>query len=162
MSILHPEVQNAANRLILLSKEQGINIVIINTFRTEALQSAIYSQGRKSLDYVNKLRQKAELDLITEKDNKWATNAKQAKLSYHGYGLAFDIAIIKEDSTVETINKKIDWSSDSVLPWLTVGRLSKQINGLEWGGTFSASPDLSHYQMTFGLTITDLLNGIEP
>lgn len=162
MENLHPKVREAAEHLIAISKARGLNIVIINTLRLPEHQEAIYSQGRKSLDYVNKLRQKANLNYITEKDNKWATNAKSSKLSYHGYGLAFDIGIIKEDGVLEIATKKLDWSAATLTPWLTVARLSKQINGLEWGGTFSASPDISHYQMTFGLTITDLLNGIQP
>jgi len=161
INTLHPKVQAAANTLINLAASNGVQIEIVDALRGEARQAAIYAQGRKSLEYTNKLRARAELPPILESDNKWATNSKHANLSYHGYGLAFDIGIHSEGQLL-IASKKVDWSSPGIEPWLTVARLSKQINGLEWGGSFTASPDIAHYQMTFGLTITDLVKGILP
>lgn len=161
---LHPVVKEKALLLQKLAKETlGINIIFTQTLRTEAEQAALYAHGRRSLEKVNDLRRKANMPPITIKENTWRTNAKTIKNSYHGYGLAFDIAITSPNGkTINWDTKRTDWNSDGLSDWLQVGKLSKQIPGLEWGGTWSSSPDISHYQYTFGLTIKDLMDGKKP
>lgn len=160
---LHPTVKEKALELQRLAKEElGINLIFTQTLRTEAEQVALYAHGRKSLEKVNVLRDKAGLPPITAAENTWRTNAKTIKYSYHGYGLAFDIAIVSPNGkTIEWNVKKTDWNADGISDWLQVGALAKRVE-LEWGGTWSSSPDIPHYQYTFGLTIRDLIDGKKP
>jgi peptidoglycan LD-endopeptidase CwlK len=160
---LHPIVKEKALKLQELAGQLGIRVIFTQTSRTEAEQIALYAHARKSLDKVNELRAAAGMPAITAKDNTWKTNAKTIKNSYHGYGLAFDIAITSPDGkVVEWDTKKTDWNKDGLSDWIQVGKLSKQIEGLEWGGFWSSSPDIPHYQYTFGLTIKDLIDGKKP
>jgi peptidoglycan L-alanyl-D-glutamate endopeptidase CwlK len=160
---LHPTVKEMALMLQKLALEKGIKIIFTQTSRTEAEQIALYAHGRKSLDKVNALREKAGMPKITAAENTWRTNAKTILNSYHGYGLAFDIAIVSPDGkTIEWDVKKTDWNKDGISDWLQVGKLSNDVPGLEWGGYWSSSPDIPHYQYTFGLTIKDLIDGKKP
>lgn len=160
---LHPTVKEKALELQKLAFDKlGIKIIFTQTLRTEEEQVALYAHGRKSLDKVNALRLKANMPAITAAENTWRTNAKSVKNSYHGYGLAFDIAIVGNDGkTIIWDVKKTDWNADGLSDWLQIGKLSKDID-LEWGGTWSSSPDIPHYQYTFGLTIKDLIDGKKP
>lgn len=159
---LHPVVKEKALLLKAAASNLGINIVFTQTSRTEAEQIALYAHGRKPLDKVNELRLKAGMPTIIAKENTWRTNAKSIKNSYHGYGLAFDIAVVSPDGKIITWDiKKTDWNKDDLSDWIQVGKLAKNI-GLEWGGLWSSSPDIPHYQYTFNLTIKDLIDGKKP
>ena len=159
---LHPVVKEKALKLQEAAKALGIRIIFTQTSRSEEEQVALYAHGRKPLDKVNELRKKAGLPVITAKENTWRTNAKTIKNSYHGYGLAFDIAITSPDGKVVNWDvKKTDWNKDGLSDWIQVGKLAKDID-LEWGGLWSSSPDIPHYQYTFNLTIKELMNGKKP
>lgn len=160
---LHPVVKEKALALQKLALDRlKLKLIFTQTMRTEAEQVALYAHGRKTLDKVNVLRAKANMAPITKVDNTWKTNAKSIANSYHGYGLAFDIAITSPDGKTVTWDvKKTDWNSDKLSDWLQVGALAKEL-GIEWGGLWSSSPDIPHYQCTFGLTIKDLMNGKKP
>jgi peptidoglycan L-alanyl-D-glutamate endopeptidase CwlK len=71
--------------------------------------------------------------------------------SYHNYGLAVDL-VFKDASGQWT------WNSAQ---WKQLGYIGKQI-GFEWGGDWRSFPDSPHFQYTFGLSISDLLNGQRP
>ncbi|HBP63642.1 MAG TPA: cell wall biogenesis protein [Desulfosporosinus sp.] len=77
------------------------------------------------------------------------TNARGGE-SYHNWGLAFDASPI--------INGKL---SDDTAAFKKMGKLGEQL-GLEWGGSFKSIVDLPHFQVTFGLSNEDLLNGKRP
>jgi len=51
--------------------------------------------------------------------------------------------------------------SKDINKFKTMGRLGEQV-GLEWGGSFKDLVDYPHFQYTFGLSTTDLLNGAAP
>lgn len=69
---LHPYVKVLAEKLVAEAKKQGLNIKVIDTYRSVARQDYLYAQGR------------------TEPGN-IVTNAKgSAKSSYHQWRLAFD------------------------------------------------------------------------
>ncbi|MGM0529680.1 MAG: RHS repeat-associated core domain-containing protein [Bacteroidota bacterium] len=72
------------------------------------------------------------------------TNAKGGQ-SYHNYGLALDV--------VEIRNGKAIWNTN----WSGISRIGIN-NGFEWGGNFRSISDKPHFQMTFGYSISDLLN----
>jgi len=77
------------------------------------------------------------------------TNARGGE-SYHNWGLAFDASPIE--------NGKI---SNNIMLFKKMGKLGEQV-GLEWGGSFKSIVDYPHFQVTFGLSNEDLLNGKRP
>ena len=74
---------------------------------------------------------------------KKTTNAKPG-YSYHNYGLAIDV--------VQMVNGKPIWK---ILPENII-KIAKNL-GFEWGGKWKNFPDYPHFQMTFGLSINELL-----
>jgi peptidoglycan L-alanyl-D-glutamate endopeptidase CwlK len=159
---LLPIVKEKALLLQKLAKEKlGLRIIFTQTLRTNDEQIALFAQGRQSLGNVNGLRQIAGMPPITEKENHRVTNARDASSSFHGYGMAFDIAIT--DSTGKKIiwNDKSDWNEDGVSDWIQVGKLGEEL-GLEWGGNFSSISDPPHFQYRYGLTIGELKAGKRP
>lgn len=77
------------------------------------------------------------------------TNARGGD-SFHNWGLAFDAAPF-ENGVISTDMEKFN----------LMGRFGEQA-GLEWGGRFKDLLDLPHFQYTYGLNTTDLLNGVVP
>lgn len=73
----------------------------------------------------------------------WVTDAHGGK-SYHNYGLAFDVGEIKNNGE---LNYNIDWKA--------VSQIAKD-TGFEWGGDWTKK-DRPHFQMTFGQSISQLL-----
>ena len=65
--------------------------------------------------------------------------------SYHNYGLAFDVRpnISYEDLATFSF-------------WKNIGEIGKRI-GFEWGGDFSNIDDKRHFQKTFGLNYSEML-----
>lgn len=163
LDLLHPRVRDAAEMLKLAAKEElGLHIIFTQTLRTEEEQRALYAQGRMPLHEVNALRIEANMFPIKEDENNIVTKAKTIKDSYHGYGLAFDIAITDLTGKKIKWDSSSDWNNDGIDDWSQVGKLAERIQGLEWGGNWSSMPDPPHYQMRFGLTIADLKSGKLP
>lgn len=160
---LHPEVRALAELFVAKAKsELDLRIIITQTLRTEAEQKALYAQGRQSLDEINRLRKLAQMGPIgaAEAKNR-VTNAASASTSFHGYGLAFDIAVT--DPTGKTIDwNKPDWNKNTKNDWQELGKLGQSL-GLEWGGAWTSFVDIPHYQFTLGWTIDKLKAvGIKP
>lgn len=132
LSKIHPTLADKARQLIAKAHAEGIDLVVTQGLRTIAEQNALYAQGRTA-------------------PGKIVTKAKGGS-SYHNFGLAFDIAVRKE-------NGDIDW--DTAKLYNRVGQLGKSI-GLEWGGDFKSIKDTPHFQLTFGLTLSQLRAGKRP
>jgi len=132
LSKIHPTLADKARQLIAKAHEEGIDLVVTQGLRTIAEQNALYAQGRTA-------------------PGKIVTKAKGGS-SYHNFGLAFDIAVRNADGS-------IDW--DSTKLYSRVGQLGKSI-GLEWGGDFKSIKDTPHFQLTFGLTLSQLRAGKRP
>jgi len=132
LSKIHPTLADKARQLIAKAHEEGIDLVVTQGLRTIAEQNALYAQGRTA-------------------PGKKVTNAKGGS-SYHNFGLAFDIAVRKE-------NGDIDWNCTD--KYKRAGQLGKSI-GLEWGGDFKSIKDTPHFQLTFGLTLSQLRAGKRP
>jgi RHS repeat-associated protein len=115
---------------------------------------AINFINQVELDLGIKLRVTQGLRTFAEQDALYAigrtapgfivTNAKGGQ-SYHNYGLALDV--------VEIRNGKAIWNTN----WSGISRIGIN-NGFEWGGNFRSISDKPHFQMTFGYSISDLLN----
>lgn len=109
------------------------------TLRTNAEQEALYALGRT-------------------KPGKVVTNAKGGQ-SYHNYGLACDIVLLKDtngDGTFETASweTNVDFDGDGVADWVEVVRIFKKF-GWEWGGDWKFS-DKPHFQKALGKSIREL------
>lgn len=102
--------------------------------RTWDQQRALYAQGRT-------------------KPGKVVTNAPAGK-SVHNYGLAVDIVLIIDGKTASWDTLK-DFDGDKVADWMEVVRIFKK-HGMEWGGDWKSFKDMPHFQMTFGLTVSEM------
>jgi len=129
---LHPKLQELANAFKDACEGQNFPVSIYFTLRTIEEQDALYAQGRTT-------------------PGKIVTNAKGGE-SYHNYGLAFDAAPLNSDLS-------INWNDPTL--YAKMGIIGQSV-GLEWGGRFKTIVDRPHFQFTFGLSITDLLNGKLP
>lgn len=131
---LHPEIQKKADELIALAKKNGLNIRILEGYRSSAYQNSLYAQGRTCGGNI-------------------VTNAKGGQ-SNHNFGLAFDIVFdygyAEKDSNGKGGND-----------WAEMGKYGKSI-GLDWGGDWSGFPDRPHYEYTWGLTLEQLRAGKLP
>ena len=81
LNLLKPKVKLLAEELIKESKKAGVQIILVQGFRSREEQDALYAKGR------------------TEK-GKIVTNAKGGQ-SFHNYGVAFDVCPI--------VNGKVTW-----------------------------------------------------
>lgn len=111
-------------------------------FSTWEEQALIYAQGRT-------------------KPGKIVTYAPAGK-SYHNYGLAVDIVLLVDrngDGTFESASweTNVDFDGDGEADWMEVVDLFKHY-GWEWGGDWGGKKkDRPHFQKTFGLKISQLL-----
>lgn len=159
---LHPFLRLKAEELkTAVKRELNLDIIITECLRTNDEQKALYAQGRKTLEEVNALRAKASWGKITAAQNKFTvTDAPTAADSMHGYGIAFDIAVV--DPTGKIIEwKRSDWNKDGKDDWLQVGEIGVRL-GLEWGGQWTSRVDMPHYQYTFGKTLRTLKAEFKP
>lgn len=106
-----------------VEEELGIQLRVIQGLRTFEEQNELYNQGR------------------TTPGSK-VTNAKGGQ-SFHNYGLAVDVVIMKNGQAVWTKvpNEVVDIGTSL---------------GFEWGGNWKSFKDYPHFQMTFGNTIKQL------
>lgn len=154
---LHPLVAAKTRDLIALCYDSKIPAMIVFTTRTNEEQAELYAQGRtkpgppcihNGTTYQIGSCSRHPLGLTV-------TKAKAGE-SYHNYGLAVDIVPIRngKPAWIETI----DLDNDGIPDFLEIGELGESI-GFAWGGRWTKFRDLPHFQMTFGLTIQDLLAG---
>jgi peptidoglycan LD-endopeptidase CwlK len=160
---LFPPVAAAATLLKVQAATLNLKIQITDTLRTNAEQRALYANKRESLSRINELRKIAGMQAVdAEFAKKWLTDAKDATLSYHGYGLAFDWVLLDDTGTKAIWDKGADFNKNQQADWYEVAGLTKGIPGLESGAYWSSKPDVPHCQITFGLTVHDLKSGKRP
>ena len=109
------------------------------TLRTFAEQDALYAQGRT-------------------KPGKIITNAKGG-LSFHNYGLAFDIVLLIDKDNNGTFESaswetNVDFDGDGKADWQEVVQIAKSY-GWTWGGDWEFT-DKPHFEKTFGLSVREL------
>ncbi|WP_339814509.1 M15 family metallopeptidase [Paenibacillus sp. FSL R5-0928] len=138
---LHPVVLAAATVLIERCYARGVHILITQGLRTIAEQDALYAQGRT-------------------KPGNIVTNAKGGT-SYHNFGLAIDFALLLPDGKQVSWDLKRDGDGDKVADWTEVVQEAKAL-GFEWGGDFVSIKDAPHFQITFGMTTSQLRAGAKP
>lgn len=106
---LNPKTRILATVLLSKAKDEGIIFNITSTLRDAEYQNLLFKSYPK------------------------VTNAKGNE-SYHNYGDAFDVAIIK--------NKKI---SNDKNDYYKLSLIAKNI-GLSWGGDFKSINDFGHFE----------------
>jgi peptidoglycan L-alanyl-D-glutamate endopeptidase CwlK len=132
---LHPRVQERALLFRGRCSQEGINFLIICTYRDIESQNALYAQGRTLPGHI-------------------VTNAKGGD-SFHQWRCAFD--------GVPVVGGKPLWQvfgpDGKMLPtWIRVGEIAKEC-GLEWAGTWKSFKEYDHFQYTGGLTLAQLKEG---
>ncbi len=147
INALVPAVREKLMRLQAMAEEQDIEFIVVYTLRTEAEQHALFAQGRKTVEEVNRLRKEAGLAPITDGQNRLVT---KLLTSVHMFGCAFDVAVLKDGKT--------DWQDTPAYERL--GAIGESL-GLRWGGRFSFR-DWGHFEYTGGLSLQELQAGKRP
>lgn len=105
------------------------------------------TQGLRTIEYQNELYEQGRTKLFDKNGKRLGivTNARGGE-SYHNYGLAFDLCILRDldnNGTFETV----DWNEKEQTK--KVVQLLKA-RGWEWGGDFKSFKDYPHFQKSFG------------
>lgn len=137
IELLHPKLRNEAKSIYAEICEALKGYAICRfayTLRTFAEQDALFNQKPK------------------------VTNAKGGQ-SYHNYGLAIDIVLLKDknkNGTFETASweTNVDFDKDGISDWIEVVAIFKRY-GWEWGGDWKFT-DNPHFQKTLGYSISKL------
>lgn len=133
-----PELEEKAKLLIAKCKEQGIDIAITCTSRTQEEQNALYAQGRKTLNTVNELRHFAGMSRITKEFNHivtWTLDSKHVVNSKRPQAEAFDFVLMK--------NGRPDWID--IKTYIKVCEIGKEL-GLKSGIDFKKK-DYPHMEI---------------
>jgi peptidoglycan L-alanyl-D-glutamate endopeptidase CwlK len=144
ITLMHPDLRTEVNTLYDLFCNALTGRAMCRfayTFRTYKEQDALYAIGR-----------------TTDIGKATVTNARGGQ-SYHNFGLAFDIVLLKDtngDGTFETASweTNVDFDGDGVADWMEIVTIAKQ-HGWEWGGDWKFT-DKPHFQKTFGLSVVEL------
>lgn len=135
LSSLNPQVQSMAQQFLDLCTANGLNVTIVEAFRSWDEQDALYDQGRTKPG-----------DIVTD---------AQGGDSYHNWGLAFDCAPVE--------NGTIAWNDLNAFN--KMGAFGQQVGlewGGNWTTFDITILDMPHFQYTFGLSTEQLLNGARP
>jgi peptidoglycan L-alanyl-D-glutamate endopeptidase CwlK len=143
IKLLHPKVRDEALEIYqeICKSLTGRAICRFTfTLRTIAEQNKLFSQGRTIA-------------------GKIVTKARGGH-SYHNWGLAIDIVLIKDvngDGNYEKAvwDTKSDFDGDGKSDWIEVVQIFKEY-GWEWGGDWKFY-DAPHFQKTFGYSVRQLL-----
>lgn len=121
-------------------KREGVPCVVTYTLRTDAEQSALYAQGRESLDVVNSKRKIAGLYALSEKENTYTvTNCDGIRnKSRHQTGTAIDVVPLEGTRAI--------WPNGDDPRWIAISKAFKA-HGFIWGGDWKDFPDYPHYQL---------------
>lgn len=137
---LHETIVEKRDLLVSQALDKGIQVVIVEGFRSVEEQDALYNKGRTETGAI-------------------VTHAKGGE-SYHNYGLAIDFALLNNRGT--TIwDMEYDGNGNGKSDWMEVVDTAKSL-GFEWGGDWANFKDYPHLQMDFGLSIADLQKGKRP
>jgi D-alanyl-D-alanine dipeptidase len=114
---LDPSIQGMAQQVLVNAANEGIDLIVTQGLRDNALQARLYAQGRTAPGAI-------------------VTNAPPGS-SWHNFGLAFDVAVLDA-------NGKTTWPEDDAL-WHRIGGIGKAL-GLDWGGDFHTIKDRPHFE----------------
>ncbi|WML37259.1 peptidoglycan-binding protein [Clostridium sp. OS1-26] len=135
LSSLNSYVASLAQQFLDLCNANGLNVTVVEAFRSWDEQDALYAQGRTTAG-----------DIVTD---------AEGGDSYHNWGLAFDCAPLE--------NGAIAW--DDIDTFNKMGALGQQVGlewGGNWTSYDITLVDPPHFQYTFGLSTEQLLEGARP
>lgn len=132
LAALHPHVRALAEAFLAACGPAGLDVRIIETYRPDERQAALYAIGRTTNLHLRPV-----------------TNAKPGE-SLHGYRLAFDAAPF--------IAGQPAWDRTDL--FTQMGEIGERV-GLRWGGRWR-TPDRPHFEWTGGLTLAALRAGQRP
>lgn len=139
---IHPSLQALAKEFVIrLEKEKGITVRVYFGLRTFLEQNQLYAKGRTTAE----LLEKGIKAIKGAPSLKKVTNAPGG-FSFHNFGLAIDLVEIKDGAAI--------WSSSSS-NWAVIGAFGESI-GWEWGGSWNSFVDRPHFQVSFGLSTSNL------
>jgi peptidoglycan L-alanyl-D-glutamate endopeptidase CwlK len=147
-----PELRTRFEMFSARMAEAGVPFALTAVLRTTDEQAAYYAQGREPLAVVNKLRARAAMLPLPEKEN--AYTVTQTLNSRHFPGLdgkarAFDIAVLRGDKRL-TWDTKFDGDLDSIPDYEEAARLGEEV-GLEAGARWTSFKDWPHFQLPAGV-----------
>lgn len=155
-----PSLQAKIRAFTIAMMKAGIPFMISCTARTVDEQVALYAQGRKPIDDVNRLREIAGLARIPVSQNNivtWTLNSEHLINLDDGntkndQSRAFDIAITRDKKPVWDV--KIDVNGDKIPDYEEAGKIGESV-GLKWGGRFT-KPDMPHFQDVPNISVPDV------
>ena len=133
-------------------KAAGIPFAVTCVDRTIAEQTALYAQGRETLEEVNRLRKIAGLYLFkSAAENKykvtWTMKSKHLtdpSDPSKQFSKAFDLVIIKDGKASWDI--KVNVNNNEIADYEEAGRIWESLGGI-WGGRWKKSPDNPHFEV---------------
>ena len=151
-----PRIRDFALKLIGLAKEElGIRVIVTDVSRLFEVQVALYAQGRETLENVNKLRKRANLAPITNKENKnkvtW-TLASRHIINLSNDDITDDLSHAIDFGILDKNGKymgdvKADVNRDNKFDYIQLGHLAKKVDSeIIWGGDWKKSKDYPHYE----------------
>ncbi len=138
---LNPIVKAAAEKLIENAYNRGVQILLVQGFRSHDDQASLYAKGRTA-------------------PGPKVTNCPPT-YSPHEYGLAIDFCIYDKEGKEILWDVNIDQDKDGRADWMEVVEEAKK-QKFAWGGDFKSFVDRPHLEMMFGLSISDLRVGKKP
>jgi len=150
-----PRMKDFALKLIGRAKEElGLRVIVTDVARQFEVQVALYAQGRETLENVNKLRKRAGLTPITNKENK--NKVTWTLASRHIINLtnddptddlshAIDFGILDRHGRYMG-DVKADTNNDNIPDYVQLGKLGKKIDpDIIWGGNWTKK-DYPHFE----------------
>lgn len=137
IKLLHPKLRDEAGNILYEAQAElgsSATLRFSHTLRTFKEQDMLYAIGRTSKG-----------SIVTH---------SRGGFSYHNYGLAIDICLIKDGKA--SWDAKADWDKDGKSDWIEVVNTFKRY-GWEWGGDWRFY-DAPHFQKVYGKSINSLLN----
>lgn len=136
IKLLHPKIREAVNAVLCSCLALGIEVRIVQGFRSFAEQDALYAQGRTIPGHI-------------------VTKARGGQ-SPHNFGLAVDFCIHHKDGTVSfDMHEGLD--ENGISDWNRVVNEFKKFF-FEWGGDWKGNlKDNDHVQLLFGYSLVKLL-----
>ena len=123
LAALIPELRSLALKHLDLCREAGIDLLVVQGYRTLQEQAALYETGRGP-DGGSKV-----------------TNARPG-YSWHNFRRAYDVAVVE--------GGKINWNSPK---YTEAGKIGKSLGLLWGGDFKSVRGDLGHFEYHPGLTL---------
>ena len=153
IQLMHPDLREEVSNIYTLIDAALTGKAICRfayTIRTYKEQNDLFNLGRTVVNSAGKTPSKPLGNVVTK--------AKGGQ-SYHNFGLAFDIVLLKDtkgNGKFDTASweTNVDFDNDGKADWQEIVTICKQ-HGWEWGGDWKFT-DMPHFQKTFGFSVVQL------